>query len=162
MKIAHILNGYPLGMQRFGTAIVPTHSIGLALLQSDWQKAISLLLQHRPGEHPDIVAAREAWLKEGDLEKALFLMPRRVVAERCILESFKKMNGDTRNAMGALSTVCVVVSYLHDYISNDAVDSAQPSTNVCPCIPIVCVERYCVRTIAAVWGRQASCWRFGF
>jgi tRNA pseudouridine13 synthase len=94
-----------IGMQRFGTATVPTHSIGLALLQSDWQKAISLLLQYRPGEHPDVVAARDAWLKEGDLDKALSLMPRRVVAERCILESFKKMNGDTRNAMGALSTV---------------------------------------------------------
>ena len=92
-------------MQRFGTATVPTHSIGLALLQSDWHKAIELLLQHRPGEHPDVVAARDAWLEEGDLDKALSLMPRRVVAERCILESFKKMGGDTRNAMGALSTV---------------------------------------------------------
>ena len=92
-------------MQRFGTATVPTRSIGLALLQSDWHKAIELLLQHRPGEHPDVVAARDAWLEEGDLDKALSLMPRRVVAERCILESFKKMGGDTRNAMGALSTV---------------------------------------------------------
>ena len=62
-------------------------------------------MQHRPGEHPDVVAARDAWLEEGDLDKALSLMPRRVVAERCILESFKKMGGDTRNAMGALSTV---------------------------------------------------------
>ena len=95
----------PSGMQRFGTATVPTHTIGLALLQSDWHKAIELLLQHRPGEHPDVVAARDAWLEEGDLDKALSLMPRRVVAERCILESFKKMGGDTRNAMGALSTV---------------------------------------------------------
>lgn len=92
-------------MQRFGTASVPTHSIGLALLQSDWNKAISLILQHRPGEHPDVVTARDAWLKEHDLDKALELMPRRVVAERCILESYKKMKGETRNAMGALSTV---------------------------------------------------------
>ena len=42
---------------------------------------------------------------DGDLDKALELMPRRVVAERCILESYKKQGGDTRNAMGALSTV---------------------------------------------------------
>ena len=92
-------------MQRFGTASVPTHSIGLAILQSDWHKAVSLILQKRPGEHPDVVAAREAWLVDGDLEKALELMPRRVVAERCILQSYKKQKGDTRNAMGALSTV---------------------------------------------------------
>jgi tRNA pseudouridine13 synthase len=97
-------------MQRFGTATVPTHSIGLAILQSDWQKAVSLILQQRPGEHPDVVAARDAWLVDGDLDKALQLMPRRVVAERCILESYQKQKGDTRNAMGALSTVICVLS----------------------------------------------------
>jgi len=97
---------YTLGMQRFGTAAVPTHSIGLAILKSDWHKAISLILQKRPGEHPEVVAARDAWLIDGDLDRALALMPRRVVAERCILESYKKQGGETRNAMGALSTVC--------------------------------------------------------
>ncbi len=93
------------GMQRFGTASIPTHSIGLALLKGDWHKAVNLILRNRPGEHPDVVTARNAWLVEKDLDKALELMPRRVVAERCILESYKKQNGDTRNAMGALSTV---------------------------------------------------------
>lgn len=92
-------------MQRFGTAAVPTHTIGLAFLRSDWHKAISLILQVRPGEHPDVVAAREAWLVDRDLDRALALMPRRVIAERCILESYKKQGGETRNAMGALSTV---------------------------------------------------------
>jgi len=94
------------GMQRFGTASVPTHSIGLALLKSEWQKAADMILQKRHGEHPDVEAARDAWLIERDLDKALSLFPRRVVAERCILESFKKQKGDTRNVMGALSTVC--------------------------------------------------------
>jgi tRNA pseudouridine13 synthase len=93
-------------MQRFGTAAVPTHSIGLAILKSDWHKAVSLILQNRPGEHPEVVAARDAWLVDGNLDRALALMPRRVVAERCILESYKKQGGETRNAMGALSTVC--------------------------------------------------------
>ncbi len=92
-------------MQRFGTASIPTHTIGLALLKSEWQKAVSFILRVRPGEHPDVVDARNAWLIDGDLDKALELMPRRVVAERCLLESFKKQGGDTRNAMGALSTV---------------------------------------------------------
>lgn len=95
-----------LGMQRFGTASVPTHSIGLALLRSEWQIAADLILQKRHGEHPDVEAARDAWLKDRDLDKALSLFPRRVVAERCILESFKKQKGDTRNVMGAISTVC--------------------------------------------------------
>lgn len=101
-------------MQRFGTASVPTHAIGLALLRSDWQKAVDLILQKRHGEHPDVEAARDAWLVEGDLDKALNLFPRRVVAERCILESFKKQKGDTRNVMGALSTVRRTVAILSD------------------------------------------------
>lgn len=100
------------GMQRFGTASVPTHAIGLALLQSNWQKAVDLILQKRYGEHPDVVEAREAWLVDGDLDKALRLLPRRVVAERCILESFQKQNGETRNAMGALSTVMPCLKYI--------------------------------------------------
>ena len=67
-------------MQRFGTASIPTHSIGLALLKEDWHRAVSLILRTRPGEHPDVVAARQAWLVDGDLDRALELMPRRVVA----------------------------------------------------------------------------------
>jgi tRNA pseudouridine13 synthase len=98
-------------MQRFGTASIPTHSIGLALLQGNWQKATSYILRKRPGEHPDVEAARDAWLVEGNLDKALALLPRRVVAERCILESYKKMGGDSRNAFGAFSTVGIITGH---------------------------------------------------
>ncbi|KAJ3789478.1 pseudouridine synthase [Lentinula aff. detonsa] len=117
VKNTGFINYY--GMQRFGTASVPTHAIGLALLQSDWQKAASLILQPRHGEHPDVEAARNAWLVEHDLDKALSLMPRRVVAERCLLESYKKQKGDTRNAMGALSTIPrnLRLMYVHAYQS---------------------------------------------
>ena len=106
------------GMQRFGTAYIPTHSIGLALLQSDWHKAVSLILQPRHGEHPDVAAARKAWLDDGDLDKALELMPRRVVAERAILESYKKQKGETRNAMGALSTVLFTISNVTSHLTD--------------------------------------------
>ncbi|KAF8845835.1 tRNA pseudouridine synthase D [Paxillus ammoniavirescens] len=117
MKHKGFINYY--GMQRFGTAAVPTHTIGLAFLQSDWHKAVSLILQVRPGEHPDVVTAREAWLVDRDLDRALVLMPRRVVAERCILESYKKQGGETRNAMGALSTIPrnLRLMYIHAYQS---------------------------------------------
>ena len=134
-----------LGMQRFGTASVPTHSVGLALLQSDWHKAVSMILGHRPGEHPDVVAARDAWLVEHDLEKALSLMPRRVVAERCILESYKKQNGETRNAMGALSTVRPALLLLvTDYNHLRTKDPSYIAPHVCACIPIIRLERHSV------------------
>ncbi|KAH9077316.1 tRNA pseudouridine synthase D [Lactarius deliciosus] len=107
------------GMQRFGTAAIPTHSIGLALLKSDWHLAVSLILRPRPGEHPDVLAARRAWLDDGDLDRALTLLPRRVVAERCILESYQKQHGETRNALGALSTIPrnLRLMYVHAYQS---------------------------------------------
>ncbi|KIJ99367.1 hypothetical protein K443DRAFT_133079 [Laccaria amethystina LaAM-08-1] len=117
MKNKGFINYY--GMQRFGTASIPTHSIGLALLKSEWQKAVSMILQKRHGEHPDVAAARDAWLVDGDLDTALRLLPKRVVAERCLLESFKKQGGDTRNAMGALSTIPrnLRLMYVHAYQS---------------------------------------------
>nr|VWO95201.1 Orotidine 5'-phosphate decarboxylase (EC (OMP decarboxylase) (OMPDCase) (OMPdecase) (Uridine 5'-monophosphate synthase) (UMP synthase) [Ganoderma boninense] len=117
IKTKGFINYY--GMQRFGTACIPTHTIGLALLKGDWHRAVSLILRNRPGEHPDVVAARNAWLVDKDLEKALELMPRRVVAERCILESYRKQKGDTRNAMGALSTIPrnLRLMYIHAYQS---------------------------------------------
>ncbi|EPQ59476.1 tRNA pseudouridine synthase D [Gloeophyllum trabeum ATCC 11539] len=107
------------GMQRFGTASIPTHSIGRALLRGDWHAAVSMILRERPGEHPDVVRARRAWLVEGDLDKALEAMPRRVVAERCILESYKKQRGETRNAFGALQTIPknLRLMYVHAYQS---------------------------------------------
>ncbi|KAF8529043.1 tRNA pseudouridine synthase D [Hysterangium stoloniferum] len=107
------------GMQRFGTASIPTHSIGLALLRSDWKEAVSLIMRPRPGEYPEADAARRAWADEKDLEKALALMPRRVVAERCILESYQQQGGEDRNALGALSTIPknLRLMYVHAYQS---------------------------------------------
>lgn len=137
-------------MQRFGTASVPTHSIGLALLRSEWQTAADLILQKRYGEHPDVEAAREAWLKDGDLDRALGLFPRRVVAERCILESFKKQKGDTRNVMGAISTVRLCQSG-SSKILNICLDSEKPPFDVHSCIPVICLERYSVRASPNIW-----------
>ena len=117
-----------LGMQRFGTAAIPTHSIGLALLKSDWHLAVSLILRPRPGEHPDVLAARRAWLDDGDLDRALELLPRRVVAERCILESYKKQHGETRNALGALSTVCAVNTTFARWLTRNAVSDRSQGT----------------------------------
>jgi|SRR5258706_1887789 len=91
-------------MQRFGTASVPTHAVGLALLRSDWKRAVDLILQPRPGEDPSVEAARRAWNDDKDLNRAISLMPRRAVAERALLEAFQLMGSD-RNVLGALSKV---------------------------------------------------------
>ena len=131
-------------MQRFGTASIPTHSIGLALLKSDWHRAVNLILRNRPGEHPDVMAARNAWLVDGDIDRALELMPRRVVAERCLLESYKKQNGETRNAMGALSTVCGAEMTFMWHVLTKLTDPQKLASDVCSCVSVLCLERHCV------------------
>lgn len=93
-------------MQRFGTASVPTHAVGLALLRSDWQRAVDLILRPRPGEDPSVEVARRAWCDDKDLNRAISLMPRRAVAERALLEAFQLMGSD-RNLLGALSKVSI-------------------------------------------------------
>lgn len=93
-------------MQRFGTASVPTHAVGLALLRSDWKRAVDLILRPRPGEDPSVEAARRAWYDDRDLNQAISLMPRRAVAERALLEAFQLMGSD-RNLLGALSKVLI-------------------------------------------------------
>lgn len=110
------------GMQRFGTAPVPTHVVGLALLRSEWALAAELILSDREGEQQDIYAARQLW-KEGKKAEAAKVMPRRAVAERAresrslsrnslscadrtratVLDAYQR--GDANNHLGAISTV---------------------------------------------------------
>ncbi|GAA5911479.1 hypothetical protein JCM8208_006851, partial [Rhodotorula glutinis] len=90
------------GMQRFGTAPVPTHAVGLALLRGEWALAAELILSSRDGEHDDMLYARHLW-REGKVGEAARAMPRRAVAERCLLESYQR-NGVT-NHLGAISTI---------------------------------------------------------
>lgn len=71
------------GMQRFGNSSVPTHAVGLALLQSDWKEAARLLLSERDGDSDDVKYARRCWNEERDAKKALQYMPKWAVAERC-------------------------------------------------------------------------------
>ncbi|KAG8937118.1 hypothetical protein FRC02_006318 [Tulasnella sp. 418] len=117
MKDNGFINYY--GMQRFGTSSIPTHTIGLALLKSDWAQAISLLLRPRPGEYSEAEAGRRAWLERGDLQAALELIPRRAVAERSILEFFDRQGGEAQNIMGALNTIPrnLRLMYVHAYQS---------------------------------------------
>ncbi|ORY23532.1 pseudouridine synthase [Naematelia encephala] len=106
------------GMQRFGTSAMPTHVTGLYMLRSQWAQAVDSILCLREGEHPDCMRGRLAWLEDGDYEKALELMPRRCVAERCIWESWKRQ-GRIEDKLGALSSIPrnLRTMYVHAYQS---------------------------------------------
>lgn len=106
IKAKGFINYY--GMQRFGTSHIPTHSVGLTLLQQDWAGAVDMLLRPRPGEHADADAARIAWKVMGDWDVALAGLPKRCVAERALLEAMKsegKTNPAERDHHRALNAV---------------------------------------------------------
>lgn len=131
------------GMQRFGNSSVPTHAVGLQLLLSNWKEAAKLVLSPRDGDSDDVLSAREAWNTHKDAKKALQLMPKWLVAERCsafparslaelgkkltekylrpitVLEHFDKNNGSDADAHGALTRIPknLRMMYVHAYQS---------------------------------------------
>ena len=73
------------GMQRFGTSVVSTHTVGIALLRNDFKTAIELIMAPRPGDTDEVQEAREAY-EAGNVEKCLQLMPHHNIPERAILQ----------------------------------------------------------------------------
>jgi len=59
------------GMQRFGTSEIPTHKIGLKVLQKDLQGALDLILEPKNTQYPEIKEALEVYAKTKDANKAL-------------------------------------------------------------------------------------------
>ena len=50
------------GLQRFGTvSSVKTSDVGLALIKSNWSKAVELILQPRPNEDTRVARGRAFW-----------------------------------------------------------------------------------------------------
>ncbi|KAJ8100693.1 pseudouridine synthase [Lipomyces tetrasporus] len=70
-------------MQRFGTHSVPTHEVGLKLLQKRYKEAVQQLLGVRPLAVPQSVAAREQYARDpNDIDSALKLMPSSCMPEK--------------------------------------------------------------------------------
>ena len=76
------------GMQRFGTSLVSTHSVGALLLNGQWKGACEAILDVKAGGMNDSFEARELYAK-GDIEGAFGKMPRSCTAERAILSVLK-------------------------------------------------------------------------
>nr|XP_002741613.2 PREDICTED: pseudouridylate synthase 7 homolog [Saccoglossus kowalevskii] len=59
------------GMQRFGSTNIPTHYVGKALLHSDWNLAIELILKPRQGDSEDMSEVRKHWWQTKDAKSTL-------------------------------------------------------------------------------------------
>ncbi|KAJ9081501.1 multisubstrate pseudouridine synthase 7, variant 2 [Entomophthora muscae] len=104
------------GMQRFGTSSVPTHFIGLELLKSNWENAVSLILDPRDGDDKEIHEARCLWRDTRDPKACLEKFPSFLVAERAVLGSLCK---DPRNFLEAIKRIprTLRLMYVHAYQS---------------------------------------------
>uniref|UniRef100_A0A4W5MPE7 Pseudouridylate synthase 7 homolog n=1 Tax=Hucho hucho TaxID=62062 RepID=A0A4W5MPE7_9TELE len=106
------------GMQRFGTTAVPTHQVGKAILQDNWNEVIDLILKPRPGaEKGYLVKCREEWAQSQDPEAALKKLP----VKRCVegqllrgLSMYGKKNIITAFAMIPRNNRLM---YIHSYQS---------------------------------------------
>ncbi|VAH80527.1 unnamed protein product [Triticum turgidum subsp. durum] len=104
------------GLQRFGSASVPTHLVGAALLRGEWRSAVSLILDPREGECDDMNGVREHYKEHGDIDVAIRNFPRRLIAERAILQRLKKYPGNYLQALMAIPRALRLM-YVHSYQS---------------------------------------------
>lgn len=104
------------GMQRFGTGSVPTHAIGLQLLKANWEAAVALIMDPRPGDDQEIAEARRLWKDTRDTKACLDKFPHFLTAERAILAA---LSADPRNFLEAIKRIprTLRLMYVHAYQS---------------------------------------------
>ncbi|XP_068132359.1 pseudouridylate synthase 7 homolog [Hyperolius riggenbachi] len=106
------------GMQRFGTTAVPTYQVGRAILQSNWEEMIDLILKPRPGaEKGYLVKCREEWAKTKDPEAALRKLPAKRCVEGQLLRGLSKYG--LKNIVSAFGIIPRNnrLMYIHSYQS---------------------------------------------
>lgn len=114
------------GMQRFGTGAIPTHHIGILILQNDFKSAIDLLFTPRSpsspdaddGDQLDLLKAKQLY-SEGNFEQAYFAVPRNCVAEKHILDKMRSGRWNKGDWTGAFGNVprTLRLMYVHAYQS---------------------------------------------
>jgi tRNA pseudouridine13 synthase len=97
------------GMQRFGTSLVSTHSVGALLLNGKWKEACEAILDVKAGAMNDSLEARELY-SSGNIESAFENMPRNCIAERAVLGVLKK---NPKHYSGAFQAVYLIIFLTH-------------------------------------------------
>ncbi|XP_075064883.1 pseudouridylate synthase 7 homolog [Mixophyes fleayi] len=106
------------GMQRFGTTAVPTYQVGRAILQSNWNEMIDLILKPRPGaEKGYLVQCREEWAKTRNPNAALRKLPVKRCVEGQLLRGLSKYG--LKNIVSAFGIIPRNnrLMYIHSYQS---------------------------------------------
>ncbi|KAJ3039678.1 hypothetical protein HDV00_012022 [Rhizophlyctis rosea] len=126
------------GMQRFGTRSVPTHAVGIEMLNGRFKEAVELIMAPKNEERTDFNDARLHWQEHKDANKALELFPRQCHAERSILTFFSKTGRQT-DYYGALEAIArnMRLMYVHAYQSYVWNSMASERIKMYPLHPVV-------------------------
>ncbi|KAI8366468.1 pseudouridine synthase [Choanephora cucurbitarum] len=104
------------GMQRFGTSVVSTHTIGCAIMKKKFEEASDLILNPREGERPEYHNARKLWQDTHDAESVLAIFPKRAFSERKLLTFYARHPGNHSKAIKSLPKNMLSL-YSHAYQS---------------------------------------------
>lgn len=102
------------GMQRFGTSSIATSDIGLAIIKTNWNDAVELILGPRPGEKPAVQRGREEWMRTKDPKAALNKFPKGCTVERKLCVGLLKNKADPVAALNNLPRNMRLM-YVHSY-----------------------------------------------
>ncbi|CAE7680993.1 pus7 [Symbiodinium sp. CCMP2456] len=99
MCIDALKSGFPnyFGLQRFGTGVVPSSEMGVALLQKNFQQVVELLLGSRARRGTTFQAYCEA--SRGNFREALALTPTSCLLETSVLQYLSEHPGDYKGAI---------------------------------------------------------------
>ena len=107
------------GLQRFGTGVVSTNSIGRAILSQNWKDVVHLIMSSHDPPDSRYNAARKEWLEDKTKTEFLKLIPKRLVAESAIAGYFLANPNESNNYLGAFERIPreLRLLYLHSYQS---------------------------------------------
>lgn len=106
------------GLQRFGNSTeVTTFDVGRALLKSDFQEAVDLILKEREGEPDDVKKMRTCWREKRDANEALkYVEHNSISMETKLLKALAKGKNDYLQALLQLPRNMLML-YTHSYQS---------------------------------------------
>ncbi|KAJ3448740.1 pseudouridylate synthase 7 [Anaeramoeba flamelloides] len=105
------------GMQRFGENVkAPTHKIGLAIIQQEWEKAVRLIMSPRGSEKFRVQKAKKIFLNENNYRQCERMLDRNMYVEKNIC---RNLNRDNNNWKGAIMAIPkhLKALYIHSYQS---------------------------------------------
>lgn len=106
------------GLQRFGNSPeVTTFDVGKALLRSEFQEAVDLILKERDGEPEDLKKMRTCWREKRDANEALkYIDSRSMTVEAKLLRALAKTKNDYLQSLLQLPRNMLML-YTHSYQS---------------------------------------------